>query len=250
MLNRTVWIVLGLIAALAMAGCTSDEPVAPVIPSPRADFRWSGADIAPAMIQFRNLSQNADRFYWQFGDGRSSDLKEPVVRFDLYGDYQVELNASQSETGRASILTKTLRIEPSQASLDSIIVLRFPTQSPISTDWDAADGPDLFVTLTNPDGSLIATTEGAQYYNLTPPNLPVGWAIAPPRGVTLGSNGSWGGFFKVEAWDLDEDGIVVQRELMGAALFDLDSLAVSSGFSESYTLQSGAFWVRIGLKWQ
>lgn len=77
---------------------------------PVADFTWSGDTIAPAIISFQNLSQNADRYSWNFGDGSTIEAKNPVHIFQQGRSYNVTLLAQQSATNSAVLTTKTISI--------------------------------------------------------------------------------------------------------------------------------------------
>jgi len=77
---------------------------------PVADFTWSGDTIAPAMISFQNLSQNADRYSWNFGDGSTIEAKNPIHIFQQGRSYNVTLLAQQSATNSAVLTTKTISI--------------------------------------------------------------------------------------------------------------------------------------------
>ncbi len=44
-------------------------------------------------VQFENLSSNAIRYEWKFGDGEVSSLKNPKHRFSEVGEYEVKLTA-------------------------------------------------------------------------------------------------------------------------------------------------------------
>lgn len=63
--------------------------------APFADF--SGEPLrgrAPLDVRFRNLSRNAERFEWSFGDGAGSAEREPVHRYETPGLYAVSLEVS------------------------------------------------------------------------------------------------------------------------------------------------------------
>lgn len=66
-----------------------------VHPKPLAKF-----DITPEYavlprdeISFHNYSEGAEKYFWNFGDGTTSDLFEPHHNYRKYGDYNVRLNA-------------------------------------------------------------------------------------------------------------------------------------------------------------
>jgi PKD repeat protein len=50
----------------------------------------------PAEVAFINNSENADTFFWSFGDGASSELAAPVHTYTATGNYEIQLNASNA----------------------------------------------------------------------------------------------------------------------------------------------------------
>lgn len=45
-------------------------------------------------VTFRNYSENATEYKWEFGDGNTSTEKDPVHNYQTLGEYQVKLTAS------------------------------------------------------------------------------------------------------------------------------------------------------------
>ncbi len=77
-----------------------------VYPKPEARFEISPqqAVIPDDRIRFLNYSSDAVRYRWDFGDGDTSNLFEPVHKYDEYSNYNVRLVA-YSEWGCADSLT-------------------------------------------------------------------------------------------------------------------------------------------------
>lgn len=67
-------------------------------PSARFEIYPEKAIIPDDEIRFVNYSTDAVRYKWDFGDGNSSDLFEPVHRYSEFGNYNVSLVVS-SEYG-------------------------------------------------------------------------------------------------------------------------------------------------------
>lgn len=79
---RTVIIAL---AVAGFAGC-----------APKAAFEFSDSGLkAPATVQFKNTSQRAEAYIWDFGDGNTSSASSPEHRYLRSGDYTVTLQASK-----------------------------------------------------------------------------------------------------------------------------------------------------------
>ncbi len=65
----------------------------------------------PFRTKFNNLSQNAVRFSWSFGDGGNSELADPVYIFDEPGTWFVSLTA-WSANNEVSIFTDSIQVDP------------------------------------------------------------------------------------------------------------------------------------------
>lgn len=63
-------------------------------PLPKADFIINDNNSpAPGTISFTNTSINATRYLWEFGDGSSSEDKDPKHTYTVKGNYTVKLKA-------------------------------------------------------------------------------------------------------------------------------------------------------------
>ncbi len=87
------------------SACTQeDDPATP----PTAGFEFDTPDSVTLEVQFRNTSENAQTFYWDFGDGQASTLKNPKHQYIQSGVYPVRLQAI-SQTGTNNT-TKTVHV--------------------------------------------------------------------------------------------------------------------------------------------
>ena len=64
---------------------------------PLANFTHSGEKIAPARIVFTNLSEKAESFEWDFGDGTVVRDSAPTHRYTSSGNYLVRLKATNAK---------------------------------------------------------------------------------------------------------------------------------------------------------
>ncbi|MCX7953655.1 MAG: PKD domain-containing protein [Bacteroidales bacterium] len=66
-----------------------------VWPQPYAAFKWEPESVNEinSEVQFINLSNGAVMYIWDFGDGDSSNIKNPIHRYKSSGDYLVSLIA-------------------------------------------------------------------------------------------------------------------------------------------------------------
>ena len=68
---------------------------------PIADFTIQGDDrTAPTALQFENISQNAETYEWDFGDGNTSMDADPSHRFGASGNYLITLKAKKGNKTR------------------------------------------------------------------------------------------------------------------------------------------------------
>ncbi len=95
-----------LIALIAVAGCTkSPYNLDDLPPTVKSFFTIVNTELnIEEAIQFRNASENADSYTWDFGDGTSSSEKEPTKTYTSPGNYTVKLKAvGQGGTGNYSV---------------------------------------------------------------------------------------------------------------------------------------------------
>lgn len=108
-----------VISGFALVGCVDeDDPPDHYVDTPIAGFTYTGNDgPAPVQIQFYNTSLNADKFEWDFGDGGTSNERDPLHTFyNTSGEvktYLVVLKAIDSTSGLFQRKSKTLAIQPS-----------------------------------------------------------------------------------------------------------------------------------------
>jgi large repetitive protein len=79
-------------------GCFNDTTVfnIQVHPKPTADFTFEREHLCgtPVDIYFKNQSEGADGYLWNFGDGNQSFLTEPTHTFNISGHFLTELMVS------------------------------------------------------------------------------------------------------------------------------------------------------------
>ncbi len=87
-----------LIVTDSMDCQNSDEVFVLVNPLPLAEFSYANEGME---IQFLNNSKNADTYFWDFGDEQSSDENNPVHTYQMPGEYEVVLTASNTKCGNS-----------------------------------------------------------------------------------------------------------------------------------------------------
>lgn len=102
------------ITQIVKTGECSDSAVQTVViepPYPLAGFDTPEAGCTPHTVRFRNQSDYAQEFYWEFGDGGISDQKDPEYTYHTPGTYTVSLTARGP--GGSETRTKEVEVWPS-----------------------------------------------------------------------------------------------------------------------------------------
>jgi Zn-dependent metalloprotease/chitodextrinase len=91
----------------------------PLDPQPKADFEAlrPTASRAPAAIQFLNRSHFSESYLWDFGDGGTSTLLNPVHTYQQYGTYTVTLTVTGCGGGQ-DVLVRQQYIRVDSSILD------------------------------------------------------------------------------------------------------------------------------------
>jgi PKD repeat protein len=115
---------------------------------PVANFDYSYPEsMAPASVTFNNLSTEADKFQWDFGEGGTSNEKSPVYAFYDYDSPSVTLLAEGR--GGDNSITKTVGITSFYVK-NSLSIVLFNTWTFF---WDGENFIDDFVLGTLYSGS-------------------------------------------------------------------------------------------------
>lgn len=107
--NYLIKSVLILTVLTATYSCESEEQIMEV-PELKATFTQT-VDQANAQVSFINLSTSAVSYEWDFGDGTTSTLINPVKTYDLGGTYTVALtvrNGDDSDTFQDDIFIEEI----------------------------------------------------------------------------------------------------------------------------------------------
>jgi len=106
-----------------------------------ADFTYIIEDLN---VQFSNLSQNADSYLWDFGDGYFSILEHPDHVYDEEGDYEINLiatNVCSSDTAFKTIHICTLPVTGFDYSQNGFEVSFINSSTNFNECcWDFGDG--------------------------------------------------------------------------------------------------------------
>jgi PKD repeat protein len=84
--------ILLILSFVFLSVSCSEKPQLPI-----ADFSFVDNQYSPVDITFTNNSQFAEKYIWDFGDGKLSNEKDPVNNYYFPGTYTVKLTAYNSE---------------------------------------------------------------------------------------------------------------------------------------------------------
>ncbi len=99
---------------------------------PISKFVYDKKDgMAPAVIHFENLSQKADQYVWDFGDGTSSTEVNPEHRYVYSGNYLVRLKAIKGK--KHTMEEKRVKID---APLECLVRIETPYGEMVAKLYD------------------------------------------------------------------------------------------------------------------
>ncbi len=119
----------------------------------------SNSSCAPFEVTFTNTALNATNLSWDFGDGTTSPLPDPVHYFNTPGSYIVKLYAL-GPGGCLDSATRTINLYPSTATITYSplsgcaplpVNFHVSTPGPVTYLWDFSDGS----TLASSDSNLV-----------------------------------------------------------------------------------------------
>jgi PKD repeat protein len=151
-MNRYFKLVCLSFALITLVGCSDDDSTVKMGDA-RASYtflREGGAGV----ITFINTSENANSYVWDFGDGTTSTLKDPVKSFAVTGDYVVQLTATNTKNGTTSTFSSTISITVFQGGLV------------INGDFESGTTPWTFGVSDPLPPGLLVTEDGNTYYSI------------------------------------------------------------------------------------
>lgn len=128
--------------------------------SPLASFT---IDVVADTVFFNNISNNADSYLWNFGDGTTSTETNPVHIYTESGEYQVILTATNSCTSISFVQNVTIIItdtEDLNSLIPKLVVHPNPFSEQIMVDIKTTDLlqlQHLKIKVTNSQGQLLET---------------------------------------------------------------------------------------------
>jgi hypothetical protein len=220
-----------LIFALSFNGCDDDEAVLPEV---LAGFTYTiNQDIGT--VNFINISENANTYEWDFGDGTTSKQINPVKTYST-GEYTVVLKA-KNVAGATGVFEDKVYIN-----------IPVPVRLPINFDGQ------------NVKYNTVTTFNGVVFNVVDNPDVSGSNAVASKVGAITNSGAAWEGFFydldapinlstnktiKLNFWSDKVLNVLVKLEEGTAAATELSVAHGGTGWEEMiFTFDSGASYNR------
>lgn len=149
-MKKTIKFLICTLVSVGFASCDTAEMDEAVKKDLKAEYTYV-KESAPGTVTFINTSEAADAYSWNFGDGTSSTIKNPVKKFLETGDYTVTLTATNSKTNETSTFSSTVSVFVFQGGLVT------------NGDFTAGTAPWTF-GVANPIGSNLLVTQNNNTY--------------------------------------------------------------------------------------
>jgi PKD repeat protein len=151
-MNKLFKILSLIIILLSLTACNNEDSV---VTAGELEAKYTFVkEIVPGKITFINTSQNADSYLWDFGDGTTSIIKDPVKIFAKTGDYSVMLTAKNSVTGAIQIFSS------------KVSVFVFAGGLVVNGNFESGTSPWKFGVGDGISPSLLVTEGGNTYYSI------------------------------------------------------------------------------------
>ncbi|MCX6198611.1 MAG: PKD domain-containing protein [Bacteroidetes bacterium] len=140
-------------------GCSGDTVKLDyiLIVVPKADFYFDFDCANPTTVSFRDSSQGADTWLWEFGDGSTDNIQNPTHTYATQGNYTVTLIVSNILTGCVDSIQKTLPIGTPDANFTADttngcfpLTVHFADTSTFASGWLWSFGDGAFSNQQNP----------------------------------------------------------------------------------------------------
>lgn len=170
-----VWIVISL---FVITSCDQLDPEPE--PGPEACFTAETQLEAGKPVTFNSYcSVDAISYFWDFGDGTSSELANPTHTFDAEGSYEVSLTVANAVGASDQMKRMVSVIGPSV----------FEHSGTIVTDETWAEGDHLITSDVNVNGATLTIEAGANVMFASGTALNIGYQ-GGTSGATLLANGT------------------------------------------------------------
>jgi len=169
-----------LITALIVFGCKKDDS------DVKACFSYTVTEMVAGEVQFKNCSENATSYLWDFGDGKSSSEKEPKHTFEGAFPFSVSLvaiNGSNRATVVNQVTNNIMVYKPNiyiypLTSINLSVKIEFPQGGNITESIPAYN--DGWSVNIDPNG-IINSKFNYLFYESFQPNIfqyKKGWCVS------------------------------------------------------------------------
>jgi len=122
-------------------------------PKPIARFDFTANELA---VKFFSLSENSQQYYWNFGDGNTSDEMNPEHIYEQAGTYQITLECKGN--CRKNKIWKTIKVknaEEPQIMMDDLLNIYLSSSSQLNIEFNTIHPVDLKLELFDISGKII-----------------------------------------------------------------------------------------------
>lgn len=152
-MKKTIKFLLCAFIGVGLASCDTAEMDETVKKDLKAEYTFV-KEATPGTVTFLNTSEAADEYLWDFGDGTTSTIKNPVKKFLVTGDYTVTLTASNSKTNQSNSFSSTVSVFVFQGGLVT------------NGDFTAGTAPWTFGVASPIGSNLLVTQNGNTYFSI------------------------------------------------------------------------------------
>lgn len=141
-------------------------------------------------IQFHDQSEEAVKYYWDFGDGSTSSDPNPTHAYKEHGNYTVTLKVNNKGGKRDDFITKSIKI--AKRKFNKFVLLK----APVENNWDDdGTGPDIAVVIGTDENYARVSTIAL---DVKPSAIPITLSFDPIEETTQ----EW----SLEVVDIDDGG--------------------------------------------
>jgi serine protease len=135
---------------------TSDDIQVTLIQSPVALFSAIVESFVNTPIQFTDVSTDAVSWYWQFGNGTTSTLQNPLVQFNSKGDFETTLTVTSANGCTDSYTDLITIITSSEKELQSAVTtFPNPTKANLIVEAIGLSSPYFSIQVLNAQGQIV-----------------------------------------------------------------------------------------------
>ena len=220
-----------LFLALSFNGCDDDEAVLPEV---LAGFTYT-TDQDTGTVTFINISENANTYEWDFGDGSTSTQINPIKTY---------------KTGEYTVILKAKNVAGASGVFEDKVYINIPVPVRLPINFDGQ----------NVKYNTVSVFNGASFNVVDNPDVSGSNAVASKVGAITNSGNAWEGFYydldapvnlsndktiKLNFWSNTALNVLVKLEEGTAAATELSVAHGGTGWEEMiFTFDSSASYNR------